>query len=773
MSQKITDNKIKRIPSEGIEGDVAMREAAAGDFRTIMNLIRETLAQILFPHSRDAYVDLQSVFADKVVVYKDRRLWSYPYSLADDNVITFGTPEEVVLDYTPVAARMAEALNKKTPSDETTVFLESKDDKGLKWRIKVVEAGLSLNKNFYPDAVLREALSLFNGARVFVKSDEEHLKGKGKNFGQLIGQLSNAEFKEGKKKDTGEVHADLSLLASAGEVPAKLREAFDRGMSNMFGFSMDASGSMKPQRGKRVATKITKVDSVDLIIEPGAGGGIINFIEAKNPEGDADMKLRDKMIGAISKAHGGALPEGLDTDNDEALEISYREALQKEIGASSAADDKPNNEGMSRKEVGEEIRMVEARTGARATVAGSKLPDTAKARVLETIMARDSFTNADVIAAIKAEGEYLSDFKESGHVQNLGAGHIETMEGHGEKVNKQLDAFFNKADKSVVSFKECYTNITGDVRVTGQMRDCDSARFRESLSDAGNLDVLLGDAIHRAMIADYRETGQYDVFRPIMSTVPLADFRTNHRARLGGYGDLPAVAKSQAYGALASPGDEEATYAPSKRGGTESIALEDIRNDDVGLIQRIPMKMSRAAKRTLAKFVLDFIRTNPNIYDGTALFTVGHGNLGTAALDATSLAARRLAMVQQKELGSAEEIGIGPKFIMGGSALEEAMFDLFSRTTNNDSTFVQKLALEILPVWYWDDANDWALAADPDDIPGIEVGFLDGNEEPEIFVQDNPTSGSMFSNDSLTWKIRHVYGGVVKDFRAFDKSVVA
>ena len=58
-------------------------------------------------------------------------------------------------------------------------------------------------------------------------------------------------------------------------------------------------------------------------------------------------------------------------------------------------------------------------------------------------------------------------------------------------------------------------------------------------------------------------------------------------------------------------------------------------------------------------------------------------------------------------------------------------------------------------------AEAGATAADPADIPGLEIGFLDGKEEPELFVQDAPNSGSMFSNDKLTYKIRHIYGGAV------------
>jgi hypothetical protein len=60
----------------------------------------------------------------------------------------------------------------------------------------------------------------------------------------------------------------------------------------------------------------------------------------------------------------------------------------------------------------------------------------------------------------------------------------------------------------------------------------------------------------------------------------------------------------------------------------------------------------------------------------------------------------------------------------------------------------------------------------PDDIQTIELGFLDGQQEPQLFVQDMPNVGSMFTNDKLTYKIRHIYGGGVIDYRGADKEVV-
>ena len=71
--------------------------------------------------------------------------------------------------------------------------------------------------------------------------------------------------------------------------------------------------------------------------------------------------------------------------------------------------------------------------------------------------------------------------------------------------------------------------------------------------------------------------------------------------------------------------------------------------------------------------------------------------------------------------------------------------------------------------------DDAFLSGKPVFMEGRPIGmvFLDGNEEPELFVQDNPTVGSMFSNDKLTYKERFIFGGNVTNFRGFDKSVVA
>ncbi|GAK43606.1 conserved protein [Tepidicaulis marinus] len=751
------------VPALGIIGPEAVREAFEGDLTQLRDLLQGAVKKALeLAGEEEWWPYVHALFDDFIVVeQKDGKLLKYPYEI-DGTKVTLGTPQEVVKRFVPAeegsAASMTEAAS--------PLFIEARDE--ATYRIRIIKAGLSGNRNYYPDAVLREAVPLFEGTRVFVKSDAEHLSGGGKDVRNLIGALRNVTFTEGTGTDTGELQADLVLLEPEGDIAVKLREAWSRKLTELFGFSIDSRALAKTRKAGQVtvreAVKFTAVNSVDLIVEPGAGGAIINLIEAK---GDPLMD-REEII-ALLEAKG--LLKGKNTDrlSDEELTTMLREA----VGTAAPAETATAGDTVTR----DELRMIEARQTMREKVDASSLPDAAKKRVKTRFLEMASFREADVDEAIREEADYLATFTESGRVNGLGdTPRIEIGRSRFDKVNDMFDAFFDPSHKDhrhARSFKECYAAVTGDTRVTGRLSDADETLMREALDSASFSDVL-GNAMNRRLIADYNSPTSYDIYKALTgSPVPINDFRTQERVRFGGYGDLPVVAESGDYTALDSPTDEKASYSVSKRGGIETITLEMIKNDDVGAIRQIPGKMGRAAKRTLSKFVLDFLRTNPVIYDGVTLFHASHNNLGAAALSSASLAAARLAMLKQQEAGSDEPLGIGPRYLWVPPELEEAAVDLFRRNTENDKTFQQSLSLEVMPVWYWTDVNDWVVTADPADIPIIELGFLDGNEEPELFVQDNPTVGSMFSSDKLTYKIRHIYGGTAKDSRGAYKSVVA
>jgi hypothetical protein len=233
------------------------------------------------------------------------------------------------------------------------------------------------------------------------------------------------------------------------------------------------------------------------------------------------------------------------------------------------------------------------------------------------------------------------------------------------------------------------------------------------------------------------------------------------------------------YQPLASPTDEKATYAVAKRGGTETITFEMIKNDDVGVVQRIPKRMAMAARRTFYEFVYNLVITNPNIYDGVALFHANHGsNLGAAALSKSSYTAARLVMLKQAEKDSGKRLGLLLRHLIIPPDLEDVANNLFLRvaassgtafTANMDPEFIATAAARptIHVVTHATDTNDWFGCAGVDQTDQIEIGFLDGREDPELFVADLPNAGSLFTADKIDYKLRHIYGGAVLDFRGF------
>jgi len=786
----------------GAAVDSALREAAAAperDFRQLIDVVRAAISEQInngrLPEQR-RYISLSAIYSDRAVIELDGKHFQYTYSfkhVAGSDQVVLGSPIEVVEQYVPTAPAPAPVAPAAAPvavreAQGDAAFREAADGS---IEVTLIRAGRSGNRNYYPDATLREAAPMFEGVRVFTKSDAEHIAGKGKDVRNLIGGIYGVRFVEGKAPDTGALVGTFKALDPTDAAVTKMTESVKRGMQSLLGLSIDADARTKQRKAGtetlREAVKFTKVHSVDLIVEPGAGGGLDRLTEAaadqllnnSNPEGTVMPLWKQRLLEAIkAKDPAKHATINAETIGDDEL-VTLHEAVCGSLvpsapGTSRMAEAQGDNAPLTRAD----LEVFTLRGAARERINAAKLPQAAKDRLQAQIATAgaDRLTEAAVGDLIKAEGEYIARMTESGTVRvpMFGEGSI-VVGDRSLSMRDMLDAFWDPTHKDhgrVQSFKECYVEMTGDRLVTGRLRECDQSRLVESLGSA-SLGEVLGDSVTRRMLAEYRAAVDFDGWRQLVNVVPVNDFRMQHRTRWGGYGDLPTVAEGADYQPLTSPGDEEATYKAGKKGGTEDLTLEMIKNDDVGLIRRIPTKLSRAAKRTLAKFVFDFLRTNAVIYDTKALFHVDHNNLFAAALSKAELAVHRLAMLKQTELSSNDRIGIAPSRLVVPADLQEAAVDLFKLSTNNEKTFIQTLTMNIIPVWYWTDANDWCTAADPADIPGIEMGFLDGREEPELFVQDTPNVGSMFAADKLTYKIRHIYGGAVTDFRAFTKAVVA
>jgi hypothetical protein len=128
-------------------------------------------------------------------------------------------------------------------------------------------------------------------------------------------------------------------------------------------------------------------------------------------------------------------------------------------------------------------------------------------------------------------------------------------------------------------------------------------------------------------------------------------------------------------------------------------------------------------------------------------------------------------------------LGLTPKTLLVPNELEEMAFLLTqsgrkipaAANANPEVTTLPTLhsGLNYEVVDYWTDPNDWVAVANPREVPTVEVGFFQGREEPELFLQDMPNVGSMFANDILTYKIRHIWGTCVLEHRGLYKHILA
>lgn len=744
----------------------------------------------------------QAIFDDRVIVQKGAKLFEVGYTVADDGTVTLDpTPKEVKITYTATEGAIF------GPVDDDGRLLEAgATPTGKKWGVLIIQEGMSRNRNRYGRKVLTEAAPLYEGAKIYM-DHEETPRRYGRSTRDVAGFLKNVKpVVMGTKEAVGGA-GTLALAATAvivnPTVQGMLLDAYNEGNPDLFGLSHDVKAesvtAVGPDGPFYEVKRIESVSSVDFVTNPAAGGRLLRIVasDTKPDTLTKDGDMLKKLIEAIMASGNAELIAKLkalgDAPDEDAVLAIHKEALATKPAPAApaapaaapvreAAQDGPKVVQVTEADWNE-VRRDGLNLFLENTLAGVTLPDPVKASIRKRFtenLAAGAFPQKDAItAAVKEQVDIFAALADKGFTMP-GQTSIQMGKGPAENAKEALDAFFDPA-KPATSFREIYIQVTGDTKITGRVAD--APRLKEALN-TGSWTEILGDSITRRMVADYQANPLTNWRGVIAEVVPVSDFRTQRRMRFGGYGNLPTVGQGAPYTALTSPTDEEATYVPAKRGGTESVTLEMITNDDVGAVRRVPGKLSRAAAQTLHEFAWGFLELNGLIYDGVALAAGGHNNLIATALTATNLAAARLLLKKQTDMSNGKRIGLAARYLIVPTDLEELGFELTASgqklpdsnlaTTASPAArnFLNTLGIRPITVDYWTDTDNYWVTADPTQTPMIEIGFLGGREEPELFVQDTPNQGSLFSNDQITYKIRHVYGGGVLDFRGFVGGIV-
>lgn len=646
------------------------------------------------------------------------------------------------------------------------IVTEATGKPGSKWAVVVIQEGTSLNRVHYSADVLKRATPLYENARVFWNHDDKTMRDP-RNLAGFIKEAALGTTPDGKTAITG------VLVATSPKLREMLIEAHEAGNPNLFGLSHTVAAETERVMladGPAVRAKSIKaVESVDVVSFPSAGGRVMRLAAGSNSpvmETQEGLAMLEKKLTKLKESRPDLFAKLGATPTEAEVDALLLEGI---VAAPAAkTPEAPKAAGLSD---ADRSLLTEAKVN--KLMEGRTLPDESKAVIREGLIALANAGAADEILTKNLDAHVAAAAKIA-EAKPTGAGHdIKITKDEATKILEAVDGFFQGNDKGFKSFKDLYQTVTGDKGMSGKVTEAVGLRKFERLLESLNsssFSNLISTAINRKMVADYNaKTGPYTDTGEgwLWEAVPLDNLKTQVRARYGGYGNLVAVAEGTAYPVMTSPTDEKATYTPAKYGGTEQITWEMVINDDVGAIRRIPQKIAMSARRTLYEFVYAFLTTNPTIYDSVALFHANHGsNLVTTALSATSYKVARLAMLKQAEKDSSKRLGLLLQHLIIPSDLEETARNLFRVTTENEKQFIQaEGAAKIHIMTHATDATDWFACAGIDQTPQIEIGFLNGNKEPEIWVQDDPRVGNMFLADAMDFKVRHTYGGVVMDYR--------
>lgn len=676
-------------------------------------------------------------------------------------------------------ATLAEAVGSLKDSFDPRVLgpivTEAAGKPGSKWAVIVIQEGTSLNRVHYSADVLKRAVSLYENSRVFWNHDNSTMRDP-RNLAGFIKEAALSTLPDGKTAITG------VLVATSPKLREMLLEAHEAGNPNLFGLShtvaAETERAIRDGQAVTVAKTIKAVESVDVVSFPSAGGRVMRLAAGSNSpivETQEGLVMLQDKIKKLKESRPD-LAAKLGADPTEAqVDALLLEAISP-APAPAKVPDAPVSQGLS-----DADRSLLTEAKVERMMVGKTIPAESRAVIRESLIEMAKAGVSDAVLSKNLDAHVVAAAKLS-EAQPTGAGGptIEQVKDEAQKVIEAWEGFFAGDPKGFKSLKEGYILTTGDTRLTGESRYAKGLKRFENLSEAINSSTfayILAATMNRKLLADYNAKGGAYADNGkgwLWNAVPVNDFKNQERTRMGGYGNLSTVAEGAPYDDLSSPTDEKVTYAVAKKGGIETLTFEAIRNDDVGLVRRIPQKMAMAARRTLYEFAFDLLINNVTFDgDSVAVFHTDHANTTTTALSSTTWKAARLAMLKQTEKNSGKRMGLMPQHLIVPPDLEETAVNLFRKTTENDPQFIHDTKVAIHIITHTTDTNNWFVAAGIDQAEQIELGFLDGNENPEIMVADNPTEGSVFSADKTRFKIRHIYGGDVVEFRGLYGGIVA
>lgn len=624
--------------------------------------------------------------------------------------------------------------------------------------VTIIRAGESENGYTYPAQVLEDSVDLFDGATAFVDhaGGDDFWRGT-RSVRDVAGAYGNALWQDDDQAITAQLYLVDEPIADLLNAYINAKEAGEPAPN--IGISADLTVTHRDD----TITSIVKVHSADIVFGPAAGGQINQALEALRQLQEAmNMEPQETAVQLELEPE----PETTEEPAAVAPEVPIEEATP----ATTPPD--PLDLQEARRSIAQEVLT------ARLTLA-TDLPEAARSQLQRQFEGQPA-SIADIDQAFTAMRSLVAQLQPN-PVQGHGSQRVEVTTDPLSRIQLAADRLFRVPDTPdnaprLGGVRELYLTLTGDDDFTGQFNG-EGVRISEANVTTSTFANIVKNALNKVLLAEYNT--RYRWWEPI---VWEEDFETLNEItwiKTATVENLATVSEGAAYAELDSD-DTGETSTFVKKGGYIGITLEAIDRDDVAGLRRIPRELAYSAWRTLSALVsaifTDQSGTGPDMADSKALFHADHSNLGTTALAIDAWETVIRAMYEQTDPKNSYTLALRPRFCVVPIELERTALEIFLSpnepgTADNDiNPYYGKGNVVTVP--HWTDANNWAAVTDPNECPGICIGYRYGRL-PELFVADQPEIGSMFTNDELRIKSRFFLAVGVADHRPLYKMNVA
>lgn len=628
----------------------------------------------------------------------------------------------------------------------------------------------------FSSAVLQDAMHLYNNKPVFI--DHAGLFD-APSVRNLAGTIASPGWDMSEKG----IRAVLRPAGPAADILLSIRDAAkkDPAIMQAVGFSSVVNVKLD-QKGN--VTKIVRVKSVDVVVDPARGG---KFLSAYSGQKGANLMTKKKQVQEEAEDVDATLTEetaavlALQNADQRMAQLQEEQKLQREI----------------------HIANLQALLD--TSLAGSKLPTASQKAVrkpFETkLAAGDIFKPSDLQQAISDKREELAALTEAQNVQGparSGVGGMLTGTDEYKAALADLLGAPREADmqskriRPLSGIREAYMLATGDTSFMGGF-------YPEFQLVTANFPGVVADLLNKVLIQAWKDYEQvYGWWQKIATIEHFTNLNDVKWIKTGTIASLPSVSERGEYQEL-NIGDNKESASFTKYGGYIPLTLEAVLKDDVRAFVRMPREAAMAGIRNISEQVA-YIFTQasgagPTLADTGALFNAtavttagGHANLLTTALgtDYTAWNAVAAAVFNQPLLvknesgvyGTGKKQALDPSFVIVPRALKNQAEALFMPRWEVQAQNVSPVSpswggrVEVLTVPEWTDATDWGAAVDPKFVPGVMIGEIFG-VKPQIFSAASEIDPAMFANDESRIKVRQFLAIGVADFRPLHKSNVA